>query len=191
MKPGKKKHQRQHTRTGKTGGDNILDADVHSQHKSSTATHDLDQDDDSLIMTASIAETRREKTGRNEDGKEGSAEEEGGNSGESFGKRKVEDFLRRQETTMDSKFKAFVVLPGDNVTATTTRITKNIRLGPGLAQRGGGIIATRAGMLRYRPPSSYWVESNGRRYFARSEDQVLGIVEDRMGDSYKVSIFGR
>lgn len=190
MKPGKKNYQRQHARTGKTGADDALDADVHSQHKSSTATHDLDKDDSS-IMTASIAERRREKTGRYEEGKEGSMEEEGGNSGESFGKRKVDDFLRRQETTMDSRFKAFVVLPGDNVTATTTRITKNIRLGPGLAQRGEGIIATRAGMLRYRPPCSYWVESNGRRYFARSEDQVLGIVEDRMGDSYKVSIFGR
>lgn len=110
---------------------------------------------------------------------------------DSSGKRKVDDFLKRQEQRMDHLFKAHVVLPGDNVTETTTRITRNIRLGPGLLQRGDRILATRAGMLRYRPPSSYWVEANGRRYCARVEDQVVGIVEDRMGESYKVSIFGR
>lgn len=70
-------------------------------------------------------------------------------------------------------------------------MTKALRLGPGLVQRGERLVATRAGMLRYRPPCSYWVESNGRRYCARVEDQVLGIVEDRMGECYRVSIFGR
>lgn len=70
-------------------------------------------------------------------------------------------------------------------------MTRTLRLGPGLVQRGERLVATRAGMLRYRPPSSYWVESNGRRYCARVEDQVVGIVEDRMGENYRVSIFGR
>ncbi|CAM9121980.1 unnamed protein product [Ectocarpus sp. 12 AP-2014] len=109
----------------------------------------------------------------------------------SFGKRKADDFLRRQELAMDPRFKATVVLPGDDVTETTTRTTRSLRLGPGLVQHAQDkVLATRAGVLRYRPPCSYWVESNGRRYGARVEDQVLGIVEDRMADSYKVNIFG-
>lgn len=93
---------------------------------------------------------------------------------------------------MDPRFKATVVLPGDDVTESTTRTTRSLRLGPGLVQHGQEkVLATRAGVLRYRPPCSYWVESNGRRYGARVEDQVLGVVEDRMGESYKVNIFGR
>lgn len=112
--------------------------------------------------------------------------------GGSFGKRKADDFLRRQELAMDPRFKATVVLPGDDVTESTTRTTRSIKLGPGLVQHAQDkVLATRAGVLRYRPPCSYWVESNGRRYSARVEDQVLGVVEDRMGESYKVNIFGR
>lgn len=110
---------------------------------------------------------------------------------DSFGKRKADDFLRRQELAMDPSFKSTVVLPGDDVTHTTTRTTRSLRLGPGLVQKEEKVLATRAGMLRYRPPCSYWVESNGRRYSARVEDQVMGVVEDRMGESYKVNIFGR
>lgn len=115
-----------------------------------------------------------------------------GDSGDNSGKRKADDFLRRQELVMDAGFKATVVLPGDDVTEATTRTTRSLRLGPGLVQHAQErVLATRAGVLRYRPPCSYWVESNGRRYGARVEDQVLGVVEDRMGESYKVNIFGR
>lgn len=52
-------------------------------------------------------------------------ESEDGNEDEiedsSFGKRKADDFLKRQERTMDATFKAYVVLPGDDVTGTMTR----------------------------------------------------------------------
>ncbi|CAN0238754.1 unnamed protein product, partial [Discosporangium mesarthrocarpum] len=91
---------------------------------------------------------------------------------------------------MDTRFVPSVTLPGDDVTEIVTRTTTNLRLGAGLIQRGDNVLATRAGMLRYRPPCTYWVESNGRRYIARNEDQVLGIIDDRAGESYKVNIFG-
>lgn len=55
-----------------------------------------------------------------EEGSEGDSDApEDGES--SFGKRKADDFLRRQERSMDSTFKASVVIPGDDVTAKTTR----------------------------------------------------------------------
>lgn len=122
----------------------------------------------------------------------GSDDGDDSDSSDNFGKRRAADFLRRQELVMDAGFKATVVLPGDDVTEATTRTTRSLRLGPGLVQHTQDkVLATRAGVLRYRPPCSYWVESNGRRYGARVEDQVLGVVEDRIGDAYKVNIFGR
>lgn len=129
-----------------------------------------------------------------DDGGDGGSDDgDGGDSSsDNFGKRKADDFLRRQGLVMDAGFKATVVLPGDDVTEATTRTTRSLRLGPGLVQHTQEkVLATRAGVLRYRPPCSYWVESNGRRYGARAEDQVLGVVEDRVGESYKVNIFGR
>lgn len=135
--------------------------------------------------TDSMSDDSSDGGGSDDDG-------EDGDSSDNFGKRKADDFLRRQELVMDAGFKATVVLPGDDVTDATTRTTRSLRLGPGLVQHTPDkVLATRAGVLRYRPPCSYWVESNGRRYGARVEDQVLGVVEDRMGESYKVNIFGR
>lgn len=144
--------------------------------------------------TKTAAATEPEDPKHSSDGSSDSEDGDGDDDDDngSFGKRKADDFLRRQELAMDPRFKATVVLPGDDVTETTTRTTRSLRLGPGLVQHAQDkVLVTRAGVLRYRPPCSYWVESNGRRYGARVEDQVLGIVEDRMGDYYKVNIFGR
>lgn len=156
----------------------------------------------SVIAAAAAAATGKaeEESQESESGGDSDREEEGddsdGGDGEtgdddSFGKRKADEFLRRRGLTMDASFKSSVVLPGDDVTEQSTRATKNLRLGPGLVQRGEKVLATRAGMLRYRPPCTFWVESNGRRYTARTEDQVLGVVEDRSAEAYKVNIFGR
>lgn len=152
------------------------------------------------VIAAAAAAAEQEESEESESGGDSDREEEGddsdGGDGEtgdddSFGKRKVDEFLRRRGLAMDASFKSSVVLPGDDVTEQSTRATKNLRLGPGLVQRGEKVLVTRAGMLRYRPPCTFWVESNGRRYTARTEDQVLGVVEDRSGEAYRVNIFGR
>ena len=155
-------------------------------------TKDQDQGEE-----GEVSEPEDSNAQENDDDDEEEEEEEDNNDAEdddeddSFGKRKADEFLRRQGLAMDARFKSSVVLPGDDVTEQSTRATKSLKLGPGLLQRGERILATRAGMLRYRPPCTFWIESNGRRYAARAEDQVLGIVEERSGDSYKVNIFGR
>lgn len=136
--------------------------------------------------SGSGGDSDREEKGDDSDGGDGETGDD-----DFFGKRKADEFLRRRGLAMDASFKSSVVLPGDDVTEQSTRATKNLRLGPGLVQRGEKVLATRAGMLRYRPPCTFWVESNGRRYTARTEDQVLGVVEDRSGEVYKVNIFGR
>lgn len=200
MKGNKKNSRKQREKAAKNKGHSESDVDMantsRQQGDEAEPAGEIDEENDAL-------DEMNPPSGSNEDDLEDDGEvnnkknlEKGGSSdgntsGESYGKRKVDDFLRKQAQAMDSSFKASAVLPGDDVTEMTTRSMSNIRLGPGLIQHDERVVATRAGMLRYRPPCSYWVESNGRRYCGRVEDQVLGIVEDRMGESYKVSIFGR
>ena len=86
------------------------------------------------------------------------------------------------------------LIPGDDVTEQVTGLRRQIKLGPGLIQtttENGDerVVSQVAGVLRYRAPVTYYVESNRKRYFPRTDDQVVGIIEDRGGDFYKVNIF--
>lgn len=53
-----------------------------------------------------------------------------------------------------------VVLPGDVIGTVTGE--KKIRLGPGLMQDEDSIMATKAGLLRYKA-ERYWVENTQKR----------------------------
>ncbi|CAM9247889.1 unnamed protein product [Chrysoparadoxa australica] len=98
-------------------------------------------------------------------------------------------FLEAAQSTIEVGFQPSVQLPGDDVTDKMAR-TRQPRLGQGLIQQRNRVMATRAGMLQYKPPSTYWVSSNQKRYIPRVEDQVIGVVEDRAGDYYRVNISG-
>lgn len=92
---------------------------------------------------------------------------------------------------VDLAFKSRAVLPGDDVTKEVTRASKRIKVGGGLEESAGIVRAVRAGTLRYSPPGSYWVECGTiKRYAARVEDAVIGLVEDRSSTSYRVGLFG-
>mmetsp|Transcript_8699 Transcript_8699/g.11465 ORF Transcript_8699/g.11465 Transcript_8699/m.11465 type:complete len:272 (+) Transcript_8699:188-1003(+) len=99
-------------------------------------------------------------------------------------------FLASAGKEMDTQFVAQAVVPGDDVTAAVTRRSRKIRLGDGLLQQGQKVVSSRAGSLRYRPPNIYWVDSNHKRYIPKAEDRVIGIIEARSGDYYRVNIFG-
>ena len=81
-------------------------------------------------------------------------------------------------------------LPGDDVTEHV-----QARLGPGLrlVEPGGRVFSTLAGVVKSRSAlGSSFVEpcSKLRGYYnPRQGDQVVGIVEDRGGDWYKVNVF--
>ena len=96
------------------------------------------------------------------------------------------------------------VLPGDDVTSQIKQLGKdpsNVKLGRGLSfstkKENDGetssnevhVSATRAGMLTSRG-NTYFIHSNSKRYIPTSGDRVLGIVEERMGEYYKVNVFG-
>jgi exosome complex component RRP40 len=92
---------------------------------------------------------------------------------------------------VDLEFKAQSVVPGDDVTSMVTRKSKKIMIGSGLSQSNKTVRAVRLGVLRYLPPSTYWVDcSSMKRYVPRAEDVVVGIVEDRGATQYRVNISG-
>jgi len=101
---------------------------------------------------------------------------------------------------MNQKLKnIIVVIPGDDVTSHIPA-EKKYKLGIGLEQHTNDngknvtILATMAGrLLQHR--DTWFVWTNSKRYQPKSEDRVVGIVQDRMGtmgggDVYRVDIGG-
>ena len=86
------------------------------------------------------------------------------------------------------------VMPGDDVTEYIKQHNDSqnvVQLGHGLVRDdGGSIVATAAGTVKFRSPGNYWVDdfSRATHYYPRAGDQVVGIIEDRGGDWYKVNI---
>ncbi|PPR00453.1 hypothetical protein CVT24_004514 [Panaeolus cyanescens] len=79
------------------------------------------------------------------------------------------------------------VFPGDDIPAQHV----NLKLGPGLLQlsSGSSIIATRAGSLNHSAnKSKWWIENNSRRYVPASQESVIGIVTQKVGEGYRVDI---
>jgi exosome complex component RRP40 len=98
-------------------------------------------------------------------------------------------FLSKATLNIDASFRTVAVLPGDNVTSLVTGLRKNIKLGAGLHQVGDMVFSSAAGALRYRAPITYWVEGDKKMYVPRVSDQVVGIIEEKMGEFYRVNIF--
>jgi exosome complex component RRP40 len=90
----------------------------------------------------------------------------------------------------NSSFSPTFVTPGTDVEPYLASSSKHIVLGRGLRQMGGRVIATLSGILFFQKPSSYWVESNSRRYQAQVGDSVVGVIQDRNAESYRVNLFG-
>lgn len=101
----------------------------------------------------------------------------------------VNEFIKETSENVDILFSSIAVLPGDDVTHHVTGLKQSIKIGGGLLQAGTRVRCALGGTLKYRPPASYWVETTRKRYFPRTGDQILGIIEDRGGDYYKVNIF--
>ncbi|KAF8517344.1 exosome complex exonuclease RRP40 [Gautieria morchelliformis] len=85
-----------------------------------------------------------------------------------------------------------LVLPGDVIPNTSK---SSLKLGPGLLQLSSTsskhVISTRAGLLNQTANgSSFWVESNSRRYVPAPQEGVIGVVTARAGggEAYRVDI---
>ena len=102
----------------------------------------------------------------------------------------AEEFLQSMGNQSDIGFRTIDVVPGDDVTAEVTGFRKKIEIGAGLEQRGQRVFCSIPGVLRYRAPAHYWVHDVNRKQYCPLEgDQVVGIIEDRSGEAYKVNVF--
>lgn len=84
-----------------------------------------------------------------------------------------------------------VVLPGDDVTndtKSTSAQTSKVILGPGLRRMGDKVIASRAGILKQRSTTTFWVDSFQKRYIPSKGETVIGIVTQKAGDIFRVDI---
>jgi exosome complex component RRP40 len=98
-------------------------------------------------------------------------------------------FMKKANANVDLLFQSVAVLPGDDMTALVTGLRRNIKLGAGLHQVGETVFSSIAGSLRYKAPITYWIESDKRIYVPQVGDQVVGVVEEKLGEFYKVNIF--
>lgn len=95
-----------------------------------------------------------------------------------------------------------LLLPGDEVgtlVETPAREETNpearkrpvVRLGPGITQRGRELHASKCGMLCTDfKRNKLWLSVNQRRYVAALEDMVIGIVQERHADDYRLDLNG-
>lgn len=78
-----------------------------------------------------------------------------------------------------------VVIPGETVGQVEVA---GIKLGIGLFQDKSDIVATKAGILRFKAPDTYFVENSQKRYVPSLDDLVVGKVIEKQKESYKVDI---
>lgn len=100
-----------------------------------------------------------------------------------------EKFLESITKNVNMGFEKKVVFPGDTLTSNIVKNGGSVNIGVGLNLLKDKVQATNAGILSYRAPSQYWVETSRKRYYPREGDQVVGVIEDRGGDFYTVNIF--
>lgn len=86
-----------------------------------------------------------------------------------------------------------VVLPGDDVTPFLAAVLQgpSLRAGQGLLQGADGRVrACRAGVLSHLPPDRFFVLSSHRRFQPAVGDTVVGIVQEKLAEHYRVRLHG-
>lgn len=99
----------------------------------------------------------------------------------------------------NSAFAPLSVVSGDDVTINITsclQIQRSnssdiaVELGHGLVQQMDRIVCLNSGVLQYRTPAHFYIDDKYRTiYFPKLHDKIIGVIEDRGGDVYKVNIF--
>ena len=106
------------------------------------------------------------------------------------------EFLNAASMNLDTSYVKLHVFPGENVVSKLRagRGYQCVKLGSGLSEAKddeGEIVVTPTyfGELQYRAPNTYWVDSrNCKKYLPKIGDHILGIIEERSGEYYRVCI---
>ncbi|KAL1374087.1 hypothetical protein pipiens_005013 [Culex pipiens pipiens] len=83
------------------------------------------------------------------------------------------------------------VLPGFHVQEAIelAKNNKKVVLGPGLRQdRDDLVLVCKSGVLRKKPPNTFWVDCHQKRYVPNRGEIVIGIVTQKAGDIFRVDI---
>ncbi|CAG9786952.1 unnamed protein product [Diatraea saccharalis] len=84
-----------------------------------------------------------------------------------------------------------VVLPGDYCEDIVNAGEKSkVILGPGLRKEIDKVYITKSGVLRKRAPNTYWVDSYQKRYVPSRAENVIGVVVQKAGDTFRVDVGG-
>ena len=83
-----------------------------------------------------------------------------------------------------------VVIPGDVLDEETLSGSELIVLGPGLIRgEASRVQVTRPGLLRQRIHGEqhviHWVDTHAKRYVAAKNENVVGVVLAKQGDSFR------
>ena len=82
------------------------------------------------------------------------------------------------------------VCPGDILTSNIGSSDEQIKLGRGLSLKDNKIIANIAGDLRQNIfNNKYYINNNKKFYEPKENDQIIGIIDDKAGDFYKVNVY--
>ncbi|XP_063431326.1 exosome complex component RRP40-like [Mytilus trossulus] len=82
-----------------------------------------------------------------------------------------------------------VYLPGELIcNLKESEKTSKVLVGPGLRQDEESIIVTKCGLLRFKEPNFYWIDSHLKRYVAVKGDPIIGIVSAKAGDVFRLDI---
>lgn len=79
-----------------------------------------------------------------------------------------------------------LTLPGEIININTN--DNKVVIGPGLKKDKNEIVAIKAGLLKTKDNSLYWIESKQKRYVPSRNDHVIGIVVMKTGEAFKVDI---
>lgn len=95
--------------------------------------------------------------------------------------------------SVDLKHERPIFLPGDRlITLDLKNKSDRWILGPGLrrdeSSNEANIAVTQPGFLRFREPNILWIDTNSQRYVPVQGDQVVGVVTQKMADSWKLDI---
>eukprot|EP00455_Lapot_gusevi_P054054 TRINITY_DN8570_c0_g1_i3.p1 TRINITY_DN8570_c0_g1~~TRINITY_DN8570_c0_g1_i3.p1 ORF type:complete len:288 (-),score=21.07 TRINITY_DN8570_c0_g1_i3:16-774(-) len=91
----------------------------------------------------------------------------------------------KEEDVSDLETKIEIVLPGDDITLGANVKT---RIGQGLTQHQNSVIATKSGFLQRDASNRVWVDSHQKRYVPVVEDNVVGVIREKLGEYYKIDI---
>ncbi|KAJ3012457.1 exosome non-catalytic core subunit rrp40 [Thoreauomyces humboldtii] len=85
------------------------------------------------------------------------------------------------------------VIPGDRIQLaleqpTNAAAVTKVRVGPGLHQERGDLVAVKAGVLHQGPGNRWWIDGTQKRYVPAVGESVIGTIVAKVGEDFRVEI---